>query len=199
MSNQADALQASTKGGAFDVPGDLARAWFALPNRTVDATPMSCKPWWNGEALTRRDPDKWIIDFYGMSAEEACCTKRRSTMFCSTSNRCATTTRTRDQRNYWLFKRSGADCEVQAGHLSQVIATPETPTHAVFGWIRTWRRGRQELGGHRPSGPTRTFGLVSGRPHLLWVATLGGRYGDHPTARRYNSSRTFDPSPSPPV
>ena len=41
------------------------------------------------------------------------------------------------------------------------------------------------------------MGLVSARPHLVWVKRFGGRYGDHPTARRYNSTRTFEPFPFP--
>ena len=53
-----------TKGGAFDVPGDLARKWLTLP-LNPNGRPNSdvLKPWRNGMDVTRRDRDMWIIDF----------------------------------------------------------------------------------------------------------------------------------------
>jgi type II restriction/modification system DNA methylase subunit YeeA len=53
-----------TKGGAFDVPGALARAWLQLPtnpNGRMNAEVL--RPWRNGQDITRRSADKWIIDF----------------------------------------------------------------------------------------------------------------------------------------
>src|ERR1019366_441348 len=42
-----------------------------------------------------------------------------------------------------------------------------------------------------------TFGLLHSAYHLLWVRALGSPYGSHPTARRYNISRTFETFPFP--
>jgi hypothetical protein len=84
----------------------------------------------------------------------------------------------------------------RAGHLSRAIGAPETPTHTVFGWIPRGVVADKNLVVVARSDDA-TFGLVCGRPHLLWVRRFGGRYGNHPTARRYNSSRTFDPFPFP--
>ena len=54
----------STKVGAFDIPGELARQWLTLPanpngrpNRDV------VKPWANAADITRRSSDTWIVDF----------------------------------------------------------------------------------------------------------------------------------------
>jgi type II restriction/modification system DNA methylase subunit YeeA len=62
-----------TKGSAFDVPGALARAWRQLPtnpNGRMNAEVL--RPWRNGQDITRRSADKWIIDFGGeMSEQEA--------------------------------------------------------------------------------------------------------------------------------
>ena len=58
------AFMGDTKGGAFDVPGDLARQWLQLP-LNPNGRPNSdvLRPWMNGMDLTRRAAGKWIIDF----------------------------------------------------------------------------------------------------------------------------------------
>ena len=62
-----------TKGGAFDVPGDLAREWLQLP-LNPNGRPNSdvLLPWMNGMDLTRRPSGRWIIDFgWEMTEQEA--------------------------------------------------------------------------------------------------------------------------------
>ena len=62
-----------TKGGAFDIPGKLARAWLQLPfNPNGRSNADVLRPWRNGADITRRPSDKWIIDFgWEMSEREA--------------------------------------------------------------------------------------------------------------------------------
>jgi type II restriction/modification system DNA methylase subunit YeeA len=62
-----------TKGGAFDVSGELARAWLQLPtNPNGRRNAEVLHPWRNGQDITRRTSDKWIIDFgWEMSEQEA--------------------------------------------------------------------------------------------------------------------------------
>ena len=62
--NKGVAFMGDTKGGPFDVPGDLAREWLrepANPNGRPNSDVL--KPWMNGMAVTRRPADKWIVDF----------------------------------------------------------------------------------------------------------------------------------------
>ena len=62
-----------TKGGAFDIPGELARQWLQLPlNPNGRPNSNVLRPWMNGMDVTRRPADKWIIDFgWEMSEGEA--------------------------------------------------------------------------------------------------------------------------------
>ena len=62
--NRGVAFMGDTKGGPFDVPGDLARSWLREPSNP-NGRPNSdvLKPWMNGMAVTRRSADKWIVDF----------------------------------------------------------------------------------------------------------------------------------------
>jgi type II restriction/modification system DNA methylase subunit YeeA len=61
--NRGVSFMGDTKGGAFDVPVALARAWRQLPtnpNGRMNAEVL--RPWRNGQDITRRSADKWIID-----------------------------------------------------------------------------------------------------------------------------------------
>ena len=62
--NAGAAFMGDTKGGPFDIPGDLAREWLRLPaNPNGRPNADVLKPWVNGMDLTRRPSDKWIVDF----------------------------------------------------------------------------------------------------------------------------------------
>jgi type II restriction/modification system DNA methylase subunit YeeA len=67
------AFMGDTKGGAFDIEGDIAREWLALPlNPNGKRNSDVLKPWINGLDVTRRPRDMWIVDFgWEMSEEEA--------------------------------------------------------------------------------------------------------------------------------
>lgn len=61
-----------TKGGAFDVPGELARQWIresGNPNGRMNSEVL--RPWRNRQDIVRRPSDKWIIDFGWKMTEEA--------------------------------------------------------------------------------------------------------------------------------
>ena len=62
------AFMGDTKGGPFDISGDLARDWLQLPSNPNGRTNADVlKPWINGMDLTRRSAGKWIVDFgWGM-------------------------------------------------------------------------------------------------------------------------------------
>jgi hypothetical protein len=71
--NTGVALQGPTKGGPFDIDGEVARRWLLGPiNPNGRPNSDVLKPWFNGEAITERWLDKWIIDFADMSEAEAC-------------------------------------------------------------------------------------------------------------------------------
>ena len=62
--NAGIAFMGDTKGGPFDVPGEVARRWLALPaNPNGRANSEVVRPWVNGLDVTRRPRDMWIIDF----------------------------------------------------------------------------------------------------------------------------------------
>jgi type II restriction/modification system DNA methylase subunit YeeA len=73
VENSGVAFMGDTKGGAFDVPGALAREWLKLPvNPNGRPNSDVLRPWVNGMDVTRRPADKWIVDFgWTMSESKA--------------------------------------------------------------------------------------------------------------------------------
>lgn len=65
------AFMGDTKGGAFDVAGDVAEAMLAAPrNPNGRGNADVLRPWVNGLDVTRRPRGMWIVDF-GVSMSEA--------------------------------------------------------------------------------------------------------------------------------
>jgi SAM-dependent methyltransferase len=195
--NAGAALQGITKGGSFEVEGAVARRWLQRPNPNLRTNADVLRPWWKGEGVTQRDPDMWIIDFFGMSEVEAAgyelpfahvlqAVKPKRDLNKEPSTR----------RNYWLFKRSGADMRVAVAGLPRLICAPETPTHTVFAWVPAGGTVDKNLVVIARSDDV-TMGLLCAKPHLAWVQRFGAPYGNHPSARRYNNTRTFEPFPFP--
>lgn len=71
--NKGISFQGPIKVGPFDVAGELARAWLALPTN-VSGRPNSdvVRPYFNASDVVRRWSDTWVIDFgVDRTAEEA--------------------------------------------------------------------------------------------------------------------------------
>lgn len=80
--------------------------------------------------------------------------------------------------------------------MRRTIVTPETPKYTIFAWLPHGILPDKELIVIARDDDT-AFGILHSRHHLLWTRALGSPYGNHPTARRYNLSRTFETFPFP--
>lgn len=56
-------FEGTKKYGDFDISGELARSWLRLPNPHGLPNSNVVKPWRNGQDISRRPSDTWIIDF----------------------------------------------------------------------------------------------------------------------------------------
>ena len=92
--NRGVAFMGDTKGGPFDVSGDLAREWLRLPtNPNGRPNADVLKPWINGMDLTRRPAGKWIVDFgWNMAEGKPRSTRSRFGTQRNTSIRCGSGT-----------------------------------------------------------------------------------------------------------
>jgi type II restriction/modification system DNA methylase subunit YeeA len=82
------AFMGDTKGGGFDIPGELARQWLIAPvNPNGQSNRAVLRPWNNGFDVTRRPRDMWIVDFgWEMSENEAALLRLRLSSLYRTSS-----------------------------------------------------------------------------------------------------------------
>ncbi|MBR0985186.1 class I SAM-dependent DNA methyltransferase [Bradyrhizobium liaoningense] len=192
------AYMGDTKGGAFDVPGELARAWLALP-ANPNGRPNSdvLRPWRNGQDVVRRPSDKWIIDFgFDMTEKEASLYEApfqhiKEHVFPERSaNR-----REAYRLRWWRHVEPRPALVKKLSRLARFIVTPTVAKHRVFVWL-----DRAILPDHQLIAIARddytTFGILHSRFHELWSLRLGTwlGVGNDP---RYTPTTTFETYPFP--
>ncbi len=196
--NAGVAFMGDTKGGAFDISGDLAREWLQLP-LNPNGRPNSdvLKPWRNGMDVTRRHSDKWIIDFgWTMTEAEAALYEapfRHALLFVKPE-------RDRNNReayrlNWWRHVEARQGLWNALSHLQRVLLTPRVAVHRLFAWLPTSVMPDSQVIAVARDDDT-TFGVLHSRFHELWSLRMGTwlGVGNDP---RYTPSTTFETFPFP--
>ena len=196
--NAGVAFMGDTKGGAFDVPGDLAREWLRLP-LNPNGRPNSdvLKPWRNAMDVTRRPADKWIVDFgWTMSeAEAALYEVPFQHVLVNVRPERSKNNREAYRRNWWRHVEPRPALTRNMKVLRRTLVTPETSKHRIFAWL-----DRSVLPDHKLQVVVRdedlTFGLLQSRFHEIWALKAGSWHGvgNDP---RYTISTTFETFPFP--
>ena len=194
--NHGVAFMGDTKGGAFDIPGELARRWLALalnPNGRPNCEVLC--PWVNGMDLTRRSADKWIIDFGGeMSEAEAALYEAPFAYALKHVKPDRLKNRRENYRLYWwrhVEPRPGMWNAL--GNGSRYLATVTVGKHRVFAWFPTMICPDHQLI-VLARGDDTAFGILHSRFHEMWALRLGTSLEDRP---RYTPSTTFETFPFP--
>lgn len=197
--NAGIAFMGDTKGGAFDIPGDLAREWLTMP-LNPNGRPNSdvIKPWRNAMDVTRRPADKWIIDFgWKMSESEAALYEapfRYAVMHVQPE-------RSRNNRNAYRLNW-WRHVEPRQGMWSVLIkiggdywATPTVAKHRIFVALPASVCPDHQLIVITWFSPI-AMGVLQNRFHELWSLALGTwlGIGNDP---RYTPSTTFETFPFP--
>lgn len=194
------------KSGPFDVPGELARRWLDLPsNPNGRPNREVLKPYWNGDDVTGRPRDVWIIDLprglaeSSASAFEAPFEHLRSTPYDPPNEMNPLPVVRREARDrhakekWWEPYWPRPEMRELIERLPRYIVTTETSEHRLFVWL------------HYPVLPDKnlivitraddtTFGILHSRFHELWSLRQGTSLEDRP---RYTSTTTFATFPFP--
>ena len=197
--NAGVAFMGDTKGGRFDVTGELASQWLRLPtNPNGRSNAEVLKPWVNGMDLTRRRAGKWIVDFgWTMSEGDAALyeepfrwvkghvyPKRKK-------NR-----REAYRRNWWRHVEPRQGMWRALDGLSRYIATPRVSRHRLFVWLDAGICPDSALIVISRDDDT-IFGILHSRFHEAWSLRLGTWLGKG-NDPRYTPSTTFGTFPFPP-
>ncbi|MCB4822960.1 class I SAM-dependent DNA methyltransferase [Roseicella aerolata] len=195
--NRGLCLQGPVKVGAFDVPGETARTWLAEPpNPNGRPNTDVLRPWINGQDITRRPSDRWIIDFADMPERQASFYLRPFAHVIVNVKPARDRNRDAQRRErWWRLGRSGGELRAAVAPLSRFIATPRVAKHRLFVWCPA-----TTLPDSRVYAVARdddcTFGILHSRFHEAWALALASRHGvgNDPT---YNNQTCFETFPFP--
>ena len=196
--NIGTAFMGDTKSGPFDVSGDLAREWLALPTNP-NGRPNSdvLKPWVNGMDLTRRPAGKWIVDFGWSMIEvdaalyEAPYAYVREHVWPMRQQSRASAVKSA----WWRHERPRPEMWRAIDGLSRFILTPRVAKHRLFVWCDA-RICPDSATIAIARDDDVTFGILHSRFHETWSLRLGTWLGKG-NDPRYTPTTTFETYPFP--
>ena len=194
--NQRVSFMADTKGGAFDIPGDLARGMLRQPTN-VNGRPNSdvVVPWANGLDITRRPRGMFIVDF-GTNMTEAKAADYEAP-FAHIEQHVqpvrAENRRKAYRERWWVHVEPRPAMRVALAPLSRFIATPALAKHRLFVWLSAPTLPDHALIVVRRDDDY-TFGVLHSRAHEWWALRMGTSLEDRP---RYTPTTTFETFPFP--
>ena len=188
-------FMADTKGGAFDIKGEIAIGWLQTPNPHGWPNSDVLRPWVNGLDITRGARGMWIIDFpLGTSRSLAAqyerpfeyvkthvCPGRRTHRNPLLVERC------------WQHERPRPDMRRALAPLRRYLATPEVAKHRPFLWLTP-----EVLPDHQlivfATDDDYGFGVLHSSVHAVWALLKGSRLETRP---RYTPTSVFETFPFP--
>jgi len=179
-------------GGGFLVTKDEARA---LGLGDVPDLTERIRPFCNGRDITGRPRGLWLIDLFGLSAEQV--RERFPRVFQWVHERVKperdVNRRARLREQWWVFGEPRQGLRAAMKGMSRYIATVETAKHRAFIFLDA-----AVLPDHKlvaiASDDALHLGVLSSQVHAQWALAAGGLLEDRPV---YSKSRCFDPFPFP--
>ncbi|MEX2431544.1 MAG: DNA methyltransferase, partial [Dehalococcoidia bacterium] len=192
-----------TKGGAFDIPEEVALAMLKQSN--PDGRPNSdvVRPWVNGLDVTRRPRNMWIVDFgTDMPVEQAALYEApfeylkehvQPDRLRQDDEGRFVVRRQAYRERWWLHMEPRVDMREELTGKSRFLATPTLAKHRLLGWLES-----STLADHQLIVIARdddyTFGVLHSHVHETWALAMGTQLEDRP---RYTPSTTFETFPFP--
>ncbi len=195
--NTNSSFEGTKKYGDFDISGELARQWLVIPNPHGRSNSEVLKPWRNGQDLSQRPSDTWIIDFGVHMPEERAALYETpfSHVVRSVKPKRLQVRRERTKRFWWIHEEARVALRKALTNLRRFIATPRVAKHRFFLFL-----DRTVLPDTRLNVIARaddaTFGILSSRIHEVWSLAQASMHGvgNDPT---YNAKSCFETFPFP--
>jgi hypothetical protein len=191
------AYMGDTKGGAFDIPPELAQKMLKATNSSGRSNSDVVHSWVNASDIVRGARSMWIIDFgVNMPLEEAQLYEQpfeyiRTHVYPERSkNR-----RDSYRDKWWIHMESRPAMRQAIEPLKRYIATPAVAKHRIFIWLT-----KSVLADHALFAIAREddyfFGVLHSKLHEVWALRMGTwlGVGNDP---RYTPTTTFETFPFP--
>ena len=196
--NANTSFEGTKKYGDFDIAGETARNWLGAPNPNGKSNSLVVKPWANGQDITKRPSDTWIIDF-GTDMPEGTASLfelpfQHALEYVKPYRQ--TVNRERTRRNWWLHEEARVAMRRTVEKLERFIVTPRVAKHRFFVWVKATLLPDTRLCVIGRADDT-TFGVLSSRQHEVWSLANASMHGvgNDPT---YNGKSCFETFPFPP-
>ncbi len=184
------------KGGPFEIPGDLAQTWLALP-LNPNGRPNSdvVRPWYNGLDVARRPRNMWIVDFGHDTSEAKAALYEIPFEHVRTHVKPIRDENRRERRRllWWLFSETAPSMRNAVSRLSRFLVTPAVSTHPLFVWLDASVVPDQQLIVFARQDDY-FFGVLHSRAHEVWSLRMGTSLEDRP---RYTPTTCFETFPLP--
>lgn len=196
--NMGVASVGTQKNGQFDIDGTLARAWLQLPSNP-NGKPNSdvVRPWCNGQHITGRPTDTWVVDFGNEMLEADAAYYATPFAYVAEHVRpFRLTLRRKAYRRYW-WRHAEARPAMRKTlfGLSRYIVTTRVAKHRVFVWMDAAVLPDTRVCVFAREDDT-TLGILQSQFHQVWSLALASRHGvgNDPT---YNIATCFATFPFP--
>ena len=188
------AFMGDTKGGPFDIPGELAQEMLKSPNPHGRSNIEVLRPWVNGRDITSRSRGMWIIDFGDLAVEQAALFEAP---FEYTNSHVrpmrAGNRRALYAEKWWWHMEPRPGMREALKGFDRYTATPTVSKHRLFVWLPI-----DILSDHNliafACDDDYTFGVLHSRFHELWALAMGTQLETRP---RYTPTTCFETFPFP--
>ncbi|RWH11632.1 MAG: class I SAM-dependent DNA methyltransferase [Mesorhizobium sp.] len=205
--NKGVAGQGTISGGPFEVAPMVARQLLTAPtNPNGEANAKVLRPWRNGDDLTDRPSDWWIIDFGEREQPEAALfempyallerawsteQQRRAAL----GEKALRAGEPKTAARWWIMQRRRTKLLSTLQAQKRYLATPRVSKHRFFVWLDPEVIPDTRLVVFRREDET-FMGIVQSRIHEVWALRLGGKHGvgNDP---EYVHTSTFETFPFP--
>lgn len=178
-------------GAGFRLSGDEVREL----GYSVECLPEVVRPYLIGRDLVQRRAERYVIDFFDCSSDDA---ERRFPRLWERLRVRVRPERERNnresrRRNWWLFGEPVGKLRAALTGLSRYIATPETAKHRIFQFVEAATIPDHTIYVVASEDPF-VLGVLSSRIHGVWARSAGGTLEDRP---RWNNTLCFLKFPFP--
>jgi len=190
-------FQGPVKVGPFEVSGAMAREWLLRP-KNPNGRPNSdvVRPWLNGQDMTRRPSDTWIVDFAELSEQEAAFYEAPfKYVYDNVKPLRENNNRERRKRFWWQHGETVPGLRKKVIGVARLIGTPRVSKYRFFSWIHPTVLPDSRVNIIVRDDDT-IFGVLQSRFHEAWSLRLGGWHGvgNDP---QYTPSTGFETFPFP--
>ena len=198
VENAGISFMGDTKGGAFEISPEVARAFLLETNPHGKSNGDVVKLWLNGASVTKQPRERWIIDFgVSMTEEDAALyggpfeyvrkhvwPKRKKNPRAAYAER------------WWLHVEPRPRMRRAYAGLERFIGTVRHAKHRIFFWIPAGTVPDSALIVFARDDDY-FFGVLQSHIHTVWSLAKGTQVREKETGFRYTPTTTFETFPFP--